>query len=81
MFLLIFYFEFLLGFFIKSNYSFVQLTAGLDLLERDSITKFVALALTISLALPTLVAAIAIIFIIKRRCTRETITSYDPIDD
>jgi len=69
------------GYFIKSNYSFVQLTAGLDILEVDSIKQFIALALILTLALPVLVAFIAIIFIIKRRRSQQNISSYDPIDD
>lgn len=47
----------------------------------DSIKQFVTLALIFSLALPALVALIAFIFIMKRRCTKPTVSSYDPIDD
>lgn len=47
----------------------------------DSITQFVTLALILTLALPALVAIIAFIFIMKRRCTQQNVSSYDPIDD
>lgn len=66
---------------MKSNYSFVQFTAGLDVLETDSIKQFITLALILSLALPCLVALIAFILILKRRCSRPPASSYDPIDD
>ncbi|CAF1232747.1 unnamed protein product [Adineta steineri] len=69
------------GFFTKSNYTFIQFTAGLEILQTDSIKQFVTLALLLSLAIPCLVAVIAFIFIMKRRCTRQNTTSYDIIDD
>jgi hypothetical protein len=69
------------GFFAKTNYSFIQLTSGLDILEMDSIKQFITLALILSLALPCLVAFIALIFIFKRRCTRQNVSSYDVIED
>ncbi|CAF0735873.1 unnamed protein product [Adineta ricciae] len=69
------------GFFVKSNYSFIQFTAGLDILEMDSIKQFVTLALVFSLLLPCLVAFIALIFIMKRRCSRSNTAGYDAIDD
>jgi hypothetical protein len=47
----------------------------------DSIKQFVTLALIFSLALPCLVGFIAVIFIIKRRCSRPNISSYDVIED
>jgi hypothetical protein len=71
----------MIGFFVKSNYTFVQFTAALDTLPMDSIKQFVTLALIFSLALPCLVAFIAVIFIIKRRCSRPNISSYDVIED
>ncbi|CAF1381874.1 unnamed protein product [Adineta steineri] len=55
------------GFFTKTNYTFIQFTAGLDLLEPDSTQQFVTIALIVSLALPVIVGVIAIIFMIKRR--------------
>ncbi|CAF4594728.1 unnamed protein product, partial [Rotaria sp. Silwood2] len=42
------------GFFAKSNYTFIQFTAGLDILEADSVKKFVTIALIASLVLPGL---------------------------
>jgi hypothetical protein len=69
------------GFFAKTNYTFIQLTSGLDILEMDSIKQFITLALILSLALPCLVAFIALIFIFKRRCTRQNVSSYDVIED
>jgi glucan phosphoethanolaminetransferase (alkaline phosphatase superfamily) len=71
----------IIGYFAKSNYTFVQLTAGLDTLEMDSIKKYITLALILSLALPGLVGLIAIIFIIKRRCSTQNVSSYDAIED
>ena len=70
----------ILEFFINTNYSFIQFTAGLDALDIDAITQYIALALAITIALPALVSSIAILFIIKRRCTREKPSGYDPID-
>ena len=70
-----------IGFFAKTNYSFIQLTAGLDTLEVDSIKYLITLALIFSLALPALVAFIALIFIIKRQCTKPSISGYDAIQD
>ncbi|CAF1985250.1 unnamed protein product [Rotaria magnacalcarata] len=69
------------GFFAKSNYTFIQLTAGLEILKVDSIKKFVTIALVVSLALPITVALIAAICIIKRQCSRQNISSYDVIED
>ncbi|CAF2439514.1 unnamed protein product [Rotaria sp. Silwood2] len=69
------------GFFAKSNYTFIQFTAGLDILEADSVKKFVTIALIASLVLPGLVAFIAILFIIKRQCSMRHISSYDVIQD
>jgi hypothetical protein len=48
----------------------------------DSTAQFITLGLICSLALPILVAFIAILFILKRRyCSQPNISSYDPIDD
>ncbi|CAF0906118.1 unnamed protein product [Rotaria sp. Silwood1] len=69
------------GFFAKSNYTFIQFTAGLDILEVDSVKQFVRIALIVSLVLPGLVAFIAVIFIIKHRCSKRNISSYDVIQD
>ncbi|UJR26977.1 hypothetical protein I4U23_008284 [Adineta vaga] len=69
------------GFFVKSNYSFIQMTAGLDILEMDSVTRFITLALFLTLLLPGLVAIIALIFIMKRRYSRSDTTGYDVIED
>ena len=69
------------GFFAKTNYTFIQLTAGLDSLEMDSMKQFITLALIVSLALPCIVAFIALIFIFKRRCARQNVSSYDVIED
>jgi len=69
------------GFFAKTNYTFIQFTAGLDVLEPDSTKAFVTVALIISLALPGLVAIIAGIFIIKRRFSKQPTSSYNAIDD
>ncbi|CAF0772024.1 unnamed protein product [Adineta ricciae] len=55
------------GFFTKTNYTFVQFTAGLDLLEPDSTAGFVTVALIVSLALPAIVGVTAVIFMIKRK--------------
>lgn len=71
-----------LGFFKKYNYTFVQFTVGLDQLEPDSSARFVSIALIISLALPTLVGLIAVIFFVKRRCSSERYASnYDTISN
>ncbi|CAF0879835.1 unnamed protein product [Rotaria sordida] len=69
------------GFFAKSNYTFIQFTAGLDILEADSIKQFVTIAFIVSLLLPGLIAFIAVIFIIKRQCSKRNISSYDIIQD
>lgn len=69
------------GFFIKTNYSSFQLTAGLDMLEIDSVQQFILLALVICIALPTLVAVIACVFICKRRCSQRRAEGYDAIND
>ncbi|CAF3422962.1 unnamed protein product, partial [Rotaria sp. Silwood2] len=69
------------GFFAKTNYTFIQFTAGIEYLETDSTKVFVTVALIASLALPGLVAIIAFIFILKRRFTRQSSSSYDAIDD
>jgi hypothetical protein len=74
-------FVFYIGFFAKSNYSFIQFTAGLDTLEMDSVKQFVIFALLLSLALPALIAVIALIFIIKRRYSQQNLSSYDVIQD
>ncbi|CAM4772897.1 unnamed protein product [Rotaria magnacalcarata] len=68
------------GFFTKTNYTFIQFAAGLDVLQPDSTTKFVSVALIASLALPGIVAIIAVIFIIKRRVSQQAASSYDAID-
>ncbi|CAF3301740.1 unnamed protein product, partial [Rotaria sp. Silwood2] len=65
------------GFFAKTNYTFIQFTAGIEYLETDSTKVFVTVALIASLALPGLVAIIALIFILKRRFTRQSSSSYD----
>jgi len=75
------FFKFFSGFFIKTNYSSFQLTAGLDMLEIDSVQEFILLALIICLTLPALVALIACIFICKRRCSQQRAEGYDPIND
>ncbi|CAF1019509.1 unnamed protein product [Rotaria sordida] len=69
------------GFFAKTNYTFIQFTAGLDYLEPDSTKVFVTVALIASLALPALVAIVALIFILRRRFSRQTQSSYNAIDD
>lgn len=67
-------------YFIHTNYSFIQLSVGLDILKPDSTDEFVALGLLISIALPFLVTLIAIILIIRRRCSRPVETTpYDRI--
>lgn len=71
----------LIGFFAKSNYSFIQFTAGLDILEMDAIKRFVTMALIVSLAIPSFVAFIALVCVIKRQCSRQHISSYDVIQD
>ncbi|CAF4957246.1 unnamed protein product [Rotaria socialis] len=68
------------GFFTKTNYTFIQFAAGLDVLQPDSTTKFVSVALIASLALPGIVAIIAVIFIVKRRVSQQAASSYDAID-
>ncbi|CAF0837561.1 unnamed protein product [Rotaria sordida] len=69
------------GFFAKLNYTFIQFIAGLDILEVDSIKQFVTILFIISLLLPGLIAFIAVIFIIKRQCSKRNISSYDIIQD
>ena len=70
-----------LGFFTKTNYTFIQFTAGLDALEPDSTKQFVSIALIVSLALPGIVAVVALIFILKRRLSPSHSSSYDVIED
>jgi hypothetical protein len=69
-----------IGFFKASNYSFIQFTAGLDILKPDSTTQFVTIGLIISLALPAIVAIIALIFMVKRRLSKQTSSSYNMIN-
>jgi len=71
------------GFFAKSNYTFVQFTAALNDLETDSTQMFVTVALIISLALPALVAVIALILFLKRRFSSSspTFSNYDTLRD
>lgn len=69
------------GFFIKTNYSFTQFAAGLDMLEPDSTAQFVTIALVVSLALPALVAVIAIIVMLKRRISNQSNSNYRNIND
>jgi hypothetical protein len=71
-----------LGFFTKTNYTFIQLTAGLDIIQLDSTKNAIVLALIVTLALPSLVASIAFLAIVKRRCTIDRQNDdYDSIDD
>lgn len=71
-----------LEYFVSTNYSFIQLSAGVDTLELDSTEEFIAIGLLISVSLPFLVSIVAIILIIRRRCSRPVEpTSYDPIYD
>ena len=70
-----------IGFFVKENYTFIQLTAGLGYLEADSTKVFITIALITSLALPGLVGIIAFMFIVKRRFSQSSSSSYDPIDN
>lgn len=71
----------MVGFFAKSNYTFIQFTAGLDILESDATQMFVTVALIVSLALPSLVAIIAIICVLQRRCSQRNLSGYDIIQD
>lgn len=63
------------GFFTKTNYGFIQFTAGLDILEPDATAQFVTVALIISLALPAIVGAIALIVMLKRRISNQSSNS------
>lgn len=62
---------FVVGFFLKENYGFLQFSAGLDDLQPDATAKFVTAAVIVSFALPILVGAIAVIIILKRRFSRQ----------
>ena len=70
-----------LGFFMKTNYTFIQFTAGLDALEPDSTKQFVSIALIVSLALPGIVGVIALIFIVTRRMSPSHASSYEVIEN
>jgi len=70
-----------IGFFAKTNYTFIQFTAGLDLLEPDSTQEFVIIALIVSLALPAVVAVIALIVILRRKFSQQSPSSYGAIED
>ncbi len=70
-----------IGFFAKTNYTFIQFTAGLDLLEPDSTQEFVTIALIVSLALPAAVAVIALIFFLRRKFFEQSPSSYGAIED
>ncbi|CAF0729854.1 unnamed protein product [Didymodactylos carnosus] len=69
------------GFFKKTNYTFIQITAGLGEPVLDSTKLFVTLAVTIGLGLPALVALMAIIIAVRRRYTRRAASTYEPISD
>ena len=58
---------FVLGYFSKTGYAFVQFTAGLDKLQPDSVAGFVTVAAIVSFALPVLVGIVAGIFMLRRR--------------
>lgn len=60
------------GFFAKTNYAFVQFTAGLDRLEPDSVASFVTIAAIVSFALPVVVGIIAAVFIIRRKFSKDS---------
>lgn len=71
-----------LEYFVRTNYSFIQLAAGVDPLELDSTEEFIAIGLLITASLPFLVSTIAIILIVRRRCSRPVVpTSFDPLYD
>ena len=73
--------SFLAGFFSKTNYSFVQLTAGLDLLESDSTRNYITYACVVTLLLPGLVTTIALIVIVRQQCCLAKRDPYDDFDD
>ncbi len=71
---------FFIGFFSKANYGFIQFTVGLDSLKPDATIGFVIVGLIVSFGLPIIVAIIAVIFVFKRRLSKQSSNGYNAIN-